>query len=202
MKKLLPPLLWLALILTIGFSIKSAVRAIRETAAWEADTTRVYTQIEVDRIAKDSVDAVEARRDTERDSLMVVANQRAVARWNAQREGDSLRRVLQEAHNPSDSLDVTLRLAQRYQVALGEAQGENASLRAVIQSQTLSLVRLKVSEAQAWAHIDSLQALMRRKPGGCKVLGLFACPVPVVAVGLGSKGLDGFVGVGIPLGHR
>lgn len=36
MKKLLVPALWVALVLTILYSVKEAVRAVRETVQWEA----------------------------------------------------------------------------------------------------------------------------------------------------------------------
>ena len=201
MKKLLVPALWALLVLTILYSIKEAVRAVRETVQWEADTSRVFTQIEVDRIARDSVVAVETREAEARNNLLKLADRRAVAGRNAQREGDSLRRVLQEAQNPSDSLQIALETTERYQVALGEAQGENAALRDVIQSQSLSLVRFKTSEAQAWASIDSLQALMRRKPGGCRLL---VIPCPVIVGGASAVLSNGTIhtGAGVTAGWK
>lgn len=200
MKKLLVPLLAVAVILTVLYSVKEAVRAIRETAVWEADTTRLFTQVEVDAIVRDSARAFADRSDSVAQSLATLAERQKRSILHLQGVGDSLREVLDSATNAPDSLQIALRLIETIGATSDSLARRSSVLEAIIASQQEAVVRLRVSDSLGWKNVDSLQALIRRTPT-CRKIPLLGIPAPKVGIGYfattGGHGVG--IGVMVPL---
>lgn len=198
MKKLLPYLL----VGGVLFALYASWNAVaKDWGAWEADTTRLFSQVEVDRLIHDTTEVLNRRDSVETARLLGVAERSRAGRERLQRVADSLSGVLREAQTPSDSLDVTLRVIETLQGALGDALGETTALRAAYAAQSLAFQRLKLDNGRAWADIDSLQAVIRRVPRGCRILGI-PCPERVLGVGITTNGQQTTSGLTVAAGWK
>lgn len=200
MKKLLVTLLAVAVILTVLYSVKEAVRAIRETAVWEADTTRLFTQVEVDAIVRDSARAFADRSDSVAQSLATLAERQKRSILHLQGVGDSLRWVLDSATNAPDSLQIALGLIETLQATSDSLARRSSVLEAIIAAQKSQIVQLSRSERLGWKNVDSLQALIRRTPT-CRKIPILGISVPKLGIGYfattGGHGVG--IGVMVPL---
>ena len=194
MKKLLIPLLWVGLVLTIAYSAKEAVRAVRETVQWESDTTRLFTQVEVDAIVRDSARVFAVRSDSVAKRLTVIAERQKRSILHLQGIGDSLRGLLTTSTTPQESLSVALGAIETYRVALDTAQAVIDGYRSIVAVRDSQIVQLSRSERLGWKNVDSLTALIRRTPT-CRRIPLLGIPVP--KMGLGYAVTTGGQGVGI-----
>lgn len=201
MKKLLPPLLWLVALVMVVYSVKEAIRAVRETVQFEQDTTRLFTQIEVDAIVRDSARAFAVRSDSVAKSLTALAERQKRSILQLRGIGDSLRRVLGSTTNVPDSLHVAIGLIETLQSASDSLALRSSVLEAIIALRDSQIVHLVQSERLGWRGVDSLQALIRRTPT-CRKLPLLGVPVPRFGIGYavttGGQGVG--IGVMVPLG--
>lgn len=187
MKRLLPYLLVLALVLAAWWGFAKYVKWSGEWAVWEADTTRQFSQIEVDRLLKGQRDSLNRQSDSAAKHLIGIANRHSREVGRLSGVADSLLGVLDRSQTPSESLTTALHALDVHQAALGEALGEVVSLRGAYAAQSLTVTRLTLDNKLAWDHIDSLQALIRRVPKGCRLL-LIPCPRLVGGVGVTYSG--------------
>lgn len=203
MKRVLVPLLWLCLALTIVFSIRSVVKDIREMVQWSADTARVFDSVEVHRLIRDTVEALNRQDSIQNAKLVAVAKRNAHLASSARERSDSLLGLLTSSQTPSESLQVTTGALETLQVGYDSLLMAFVSLRGAYLSQSLSLQRLTISEKQAWADIDSLQSLIRRTPT-CRKMPFLGIPLPKVGIGYaattGGQGIG--IGVMVPLSCR
>lgn len=184
----------------IVLSIRAVVKDFKDSGVFDADTSRTFTTIEVDRL-------LEAQKHVYRDSLRSareVAQKASLRDFRAgqaiQQVAESLQVALDSATDARDSLQVAITLAETYRMALDTTQQAFARLMASGEADRLTILSLEGSLAKEREHTDSLSALVRRTPKGCRIplLGL-KCPTLVVGGVVTRQGVDVGVGFGIPL---
>lgn len=182
-----------------AFAIRNVLTTSREWSEWSADTTRLFTAIEVERMIQDSTAPLKASLDSAVRVGHLAASRHRQRGDSLSGVAESLSTVLRGSQNGSDSLDVALRLTETLRGSLGEAQAESSVLRQMVRSQEQSIAILKHENTRAWALVDSASSVIRRVPKSCRipVIGV-RCPVPVVGVGFTPQP-RAFVGIGIPL---
>lgn len=182
------------------FAIKNVLSTSREWEMFEQDTARLFTAIEVERIVRDSMAADNARDSIETERLLGVAERNRQGRERYKAEADSLGALMATAYNASDSLQIALGRIESLEGSLVASTAETHAIRQAFQAQSLVLARLKVSEARAWALVDSASSVIRRVPQSCRVpvVGI-KCPTVVVGGVVTRQGLDVGVAFGFPL---
>lgn len=192
--------LWIVLLCAVGYSVRSCQGAVNEWRSWESDTTRLFTQMDADRLQR-AEDAVEQ-----------LSNEAERLRGVAERNGQLLKSLrgtlkvqldsLGQAQTTSDSLHVALRALETYKAALDQSVQRSAVLEALSRTQDSTIQILTRSERVGWANADSLQALIRRTPK-CPRLPLVNVPMPRLGFGYAvtSGGSGVGVGVFVPLGR-
>lgn len=199
MKRLPIVLLVVALCVVVVREVQYA-GARKDWAIWQADTVRLLADLNVNRSQRLILQRERDSLESLANRLLGVANRQSGVIRAYRIAAESLQSALDSSPTPSDSLDVALRLADTYRVALDSAQAESSVLRTYSALRDSQMVRLTRSEVLGWRSADSLAALIRRTPShGCKrFLGV---PLPRLGVGygLGPRGMGPVVALVVPL---
>lgn len=183
-----------------AFAVRNVLTTSREWENWSADTTRLFTAIEVERMIQDSTKPLKA------ELARVTAEGRKVAERNRRtREGllgerDSLSIALSHSQSAPESLLIARRTNEVLDSAIGVASREIEALESVIGGQAQMIGILKMENVRAWNIIDSASGVIRRVPQPCRipVVGI-KCPTVVVGGVVTRQGLDVGVAFGFPL---
>lgn len=186
---------------------------------WGAYAARQQTRAETTRDSAVAV-AVVLRAQNQAlalsgDSLQTVARKGVQSAEEARRRADALRASL--THPPVPTPDTTLRDSLRFwrdsatvaqfgaetALRLSETlQGSLDSLTVAFEAQQAAAAHFRLAYEGERDRGDSLVAVLRTMPVGCKRLPLLGIPVPVVGIGyaLTPKGIAPAVALTVPLG--